>query len=120
MLHLIDTLISKNSSGDPLLAGAAGLRVLGGQSSCVVSGSTSICGNAPIDVDGPFLLEDPATVCGCFADITGDGVINGGDLGIVLSSWGAAAASGVGDVNHDGVVSSIDLALVLSAWGPCN
>ncbi len=119
VLHIVDTLITKNSSGDPLLAGAAGLRVLGGQSSCVVSGSTSLCGNAPFDVDGPFLLEDPATVCGCFADITGDGFINGGDLGIVLSSWGAALPSGIGDVNHDGFVTSIDLALVLSEWGTC-
>ena len=30
----------------------------------------------------------------------------------MLSSWGAAAASGVGDVNHDGVFSSIDLAIL--------
>ena len=120
VLHIVNSLITGNTSGEPLLSGAAGLRVLGRESSCIVSGSTSICANAPIDVSGPFLLEGSAIVCGCFADITGDGSVNGGDLGVLLSSWGIALPSGIGDVNHDGVVNAADLAVLLSSWGSCH
>ena len=120
VLHIVNSLITGNTSGDPLLFGAAGLRVIGRESSCIVSGSTSICANAPIDVSGPFLLEGSAIVCGCFADITGDGSVNGGDLGVLLSSWGIALPSGIGDVNHDGVVNAADLAVLLSSWGSCH
>jgi len=120
VLHIVNSLITGNTSGDPLLFGAAGLRVLGRESSCIVSGSTSICANAPIDVSGPFLLEGSAIVCGCFADITGDGSVNGGDLGVLLSSWGIALPSGIGDVNHNGIVNAADLAVLLSSWGSCH
>jgi hypothetical protein len=50
---------------------------------------------------------------------SGDGMVNGGDLGILLSSWGATLPTGVGDVNHDGVVNGADLAVLLSSWGSC-
>jgi len=60
-----------------------------------------------------------ASVCGCLADVTGDGQVNGGDLGIVLNSWGGADALGSGDVNHDGVIDGSDLSVVLSSWGAC-
>jgi hypothetical protein len=120
VLRIVNSLITSNTSGAPVLAGAAGLRVLGRESSCVVSGSTSICGNSPINASGPFLVQDAATVCGCWADVTGDGVVNGGDLGVVLSSWGVALPTGVGDVNHDAVVNGADLAVVLSNWGICH
>jgi hypothetical protein len=46
-------------------------------------------------------------------------MVNGGDLGILLSSWGATLPTGVGDVNHDGVVNGADLAVLLSGWGSC-
>jgi hypothetical protein len=120
VLRIVNSLITGNTSGDPLLSGAAGLRVLGRESSCVVSGSTSICGNAPLNASGPFLVQGSATVCGCWADVTGDGVVNGGDLGVVLSSWGVALPTGVGDVNHDAVVNGADLAVLLSSWGICH
>jgi hypothetical protein len=85
----------------------------------VITGGTTICSNSPENTDGPFLVSGSANVCGCFADVTGDGSVNGGDLGVVLASWGIAGPAGTGDVNHDGVVNAQDLGLLLSGWGAC-
>jgi len=52
----------------------------------------------------------------CPADLDGDGVVAGGDLGILLSNWGS---SGPGDLTGDGTVDGADLGLLLSEWGPC-
>jgi hypothetical protein len=59
------------------------------------------------------------TICDCAGDLTGDGSVNGGDLGVLLTAWGAASSAGTGDANHDGVVDGSDLAIVLTSWGPC-
>jgi hypothetical protein len=93
--------------------------VIGGMYSCVLSGGTSICFNTTSNVDGPYLIEGSATVCDCLADLTHDGAVNGGDLGVLLSSWGLTLPSGAGDVNHDGVVNAADLGALLSSWGAC-
>ena len=58
-------------------------------------------------------------MCDCLADVTFDGVVNGGDLGVVLAAWGAAGSNGAGDVNRDGFVNANDLAAVLASWGTC-
>jgi len=47
------------------------------------------------------------------ADLNGDGVVNGADLGILLSAWGQA---GPGDLNGDGTVNGADLGVLLSSW----
>jgi hypothetical protein len=49
-------------------------------------------------------------------DLNGDGVVNGADLGELLSNWGNA---GAGDLNGDGSVGGADLGELLSAWGAC-
>ncbi len=48
------------------------------------------------------------------ADIDGDGVVTGADLGLIFANWGG---SGTGDINGDGVVDAADLGLVLVAFG---
>jgi len=48
------------------------------------------------------------------ADLNGDGVVNGADLGILLANWGNA---GVGDITGDGLVDGADLGLLLADWG---
>jgi hypothetical protein len=62
-------------------------------------------------------------VCGadpCTADITGNGMVNGADLGAVLAAWGSdGSEQGGADINADGVVNGADLAFVLGAFGPC-
>ncbi|HMN97616.1 MAG TPA: thrombospondin type 3 repeat-containing protein [Phycisphaerales bacterium] len=52
------------------------------------------------------------------ADLNGDCVIDGADLGVLLGGWGS---SGSGDLNGDGTVDGADLGILLSAWGkePC-
>jgi hypothetical protein len=119
VLRLVNCTVTGNVSGLSNPSGPGGLRVLGSQSSCVLSGGTTICGNTQRNVSGPFLIAGGATVCDCLADVTLDGVVNGGDLGVVLAAWGAATANGTGDVNRDGFVDSSDLGQLLSAWGTC-
>ncbi len=60
----------------------------------------------------PALVEIP-----CAGDLTGDGVTNGADLGLVLGEWGGSGL--VGDVNRDGIIDAADLGIVLGSWGPC-
>ncbi len=70
-----------------------------------------------IDSDGdgkPDVCETPA----CPADLTGDGLIDGADLAILLGSWGPCGACAA-DVVADGVVDGADLAVLLGAWGAC-
>jgi hypothetical protein len=49
------------------------------------------------------------------ADFSLDGVVDSGDLAVLLGAWGET--SGVHDLDADGVVSSSDLAALLAAWG---
>jgi len=119
VLRIVNTTITGNTSGQPVQHDAAGLRVLGRMQSCVLATGTNICSNAPKNVDGPYVIDGSVTVCGCAADITGDGLVNGGDLGVMLSAWGATSPTGVGDVTHDGFVDGSDLAILLSNWGVC-
>jgi hypothetical protein len=119
VMRIVNTSITGNISGEIVLNGAAGLRILGRMQSCVLATGTNICNNTPKNVDGPYFIEGAVTVCGCAADITDDGVVNGGDLGVMLSNWGLASSSGVGDISHDGVVDGVDLAELLARWGIC-
>jgi hypothetical protein len=56
-------------------------------------------------------IVDPRSV---FGDLTGDGVVNGDDLGILLGAWGPG--SGPADLDLDGNVDGNDLGLLLGAW----
>lgn len=47
------------------------------------------------------------------SDLNLDGVVNGGDLAILLNAWGT---SGTGDINGSGFVDGVDLATLLTAW----
>lgn len=51
---------------------------------------------------------------GASADLNGDGVVDGSDLGLLLALWGSGSAEG--DLNGDGVVDAADLGLLLGAW----
>jgi len=60
-------------------------------------------------------------VC-CVGDIFQDGLVNGADLGALLSYWGpvtSAPASSLCDLDHDGIVGGGDLGILLANWGPC-
>lgn len=51
----------------------------------------------------------------CPSDLSGDGMVDAGDLAILLAAWGTPNA----DLDGDGTVDSGDLAVLLAAWGPC-
>jgi hypothetical protein len=68
---------------------------------------------------------------GCWADLNGDCLINGLDLGILLASWsqpeGSPGCGGhspcLSDLNCDGLVNGLDLGILLASWAasePCN
>ena len=50
---------------------------------------------------------------GVSADLNGDGVVNGADLGLLLVDFGG---SGAADLNGDGIVNGADLGLMLVEW----
>jgi len=57
----------------------------------------------------------------CIADLTGDGVVDGADLGVLLNQWGSAGDPNVnGDLNGDGTVDGADLGILLNDWGSCD
>ena len=58
----------------------------------------------------------PDECSACAADLSGDGLVSGIDLSIVLANWGG---SGDGDIDQSGAVDGIDLAQVLAGWGAC-
>ena len=53
----------------------------------------------------------------CGADFNGSRVVDGADLGMLLSNWGNRG--GAGDIDRNGVVDGADLGNMLSAWGNC-
>jgi hypothetical protein len=87
--------------------------------------------NIAVSINGMFCLDtvfsidaSPDVIAG---DITGDGVVDGVDLGFLLSAWsippGTPGCAGWGipapcpaDLNGDGVVDGIDLGMLLSSW----
>jgi hypothetical protein len=61
-------------------------------------------------------LEDaPLPPDPCPSDLSGNGLVDGADLGSLLLFWGASK----GDLNGDGTTDGADLGLLLLAWGPC-
>ncbi|MAC75485.1 MAG: hypothetical protein CMJ22_07890 [Phycisphaerae bacterium] len=63
--------------------------------------------------DRPIRYTPPANPCP--ADLSGDGIVNGGDIGLLLAAWGTINA----DLDGDGTTGGADLGLILAAWGPC-
>ena len=82
--------------------------------------STTVCNNLPRpNVAGRWIDLGGNTVCDCVGDLNVDGVVNGADLGLMLSNWGPCGANCPYDLNDDGQINGADLGLVLSAWGVC-
>jgi formylglycine-generating enzyme required for sulfatase activity len=58
----------------------------------------------------------------CTADLTGNGIVDGADLGTVLAYWGPRSqdpTSIASDLNGDGLIDGADLGNLLANWGPC-
>ena len=108
--------------GNRAFAAQGGIGVLApaGTSRMSLAGSR-VCGNVPRpNVAGPWQDLGGNTVCACAADLTGNDVVNGDDLGILLASWGACTGSECpADLTRDGHVNGDDLGYLLTRWGPC-
>ncbi|MFM7051065.1 MAG: GC-type dockerin domain-anchored protein, partial [Planctomycetota bacterium] len=50
----------------------------------------------------------------CEGDLTGDGIVNGADLTVLLGAWGQSG--GAPDINADGVVNGADLTVLLARF----
>lgn len=129
-----------NTAVDPLFVDAAGLdfrlqdaspAIDAGSNSLVPAGTTTDYAGLPRFVDLPAVAdtgsgsapvvdrgahEKVAPVNLCPADLTGDGAVSGGDLGMLLAGW---ATSGPTDINGDGFTDGADLGELLASWGAC-
>jgi len=87
----------------------------------VVARRSEICGNSPDDFggSGDLVADGYASICSenvCPGDITGDCIVNGADLGLLISGWGPCAPNCPGDLNLDGFVTGADLGIMISFW----
>ena len=69
-------------------------------------GNYSACSTRNVTVE----FVDP-----CPADLNGDNIVNGVDLGLLLAAWGTAEQ----DITGDGTTDGVDLGIMLASWGPC-
>ena len=63
-----------------------------------------------------------AAAQGCQGDILANGIVDGADLGAMLSYWGPRTAdpfSLASDIDGDGTVDGADLGALLANWGYC-
>jgi hypothetical protein len=75
---------------------------------------------------GPFspmgMIFDSITITRvappCPADLSGDGIVDGADLGTLLGAWNTSDAAA--DLNGDGTVDGADLGDLLGSWGACD
>jgi hypothetical protein len=65
--------------------------------------------SAPVAMDSGIIDLVPSNP----ADLNGDGIVNGIDLGLLLGNWGG---TGLGDLNGDGTVNGADLGILLASW----
>ena len=61
---------------------------------------------------------EPGNNC-CVGDIYVNHIVDGGDLGVLLSEWGVVTPTTRSDLNRDGFVDGADLGRLLANWGPC-
>ena len=69
------------------------------------NGSSTTVGSSSLVMNGV-----PVPIIG---DINGDGVVNGFDLGLLLSGWGQPGPT---DLNNDGITNGFDLGVLLTNW----
>lgn len=73
-----------------------------------------IAANPGNDANGDGLLD----LCGILrGDLDNNGIVDGSDLGILLSIWGVSNPP-LGDLDGNGTIDGGDLGLMLANWGP--
>ena len=64
----------------------------------------------------PKLIVEWGTKPARSADINGDGIVDGADLGLLIGDWGSCDDCPT-DLDRNGVVDGSDLGLLLASWG---
>jgi len=79
---------------------------------------------SPVGLGNPNKGDPSPDATGCtnhvLADLTGNRMVGGQDLGMLLGAWGPSSCAGqpgCPDLNGDGVVNKYDLHMLLSLWG---
>jgi hypothetical protein len=72
----------------------------------------------PLDCDRDGVPDN----CGnsCTGDINADGLVDGGDLGVLLGMFGQGDLFPAADLDSDGDVTGADLGILLGNWGSCD
>ena len=76
----------------------------------ITMGTYTPSGQGPL-IDTFFLTT-------CTHDLSGDQVVDGIDLSMLLADWGGNGC--LGDLNRDGATDAADLADLLAGWGGCD
>jgi len=102
---------------DAQIVAAQGVAV-GDRHSCAVTILRPVAGDCGA---GTYVLYSGTLprASACEGDFNGDGMVDGADLALILSSWGVCGDVCMEDLTGDGIVDGADLARLLSAWGPC-
>jgi hypothetical protein len=76
-----------------------------------------LCGWTAVDAYGINVAPPGGCVVAapCPADLNGDGVVGGADLGGLLAAWGTNG----GDIDGNGDTDGADLGVLLAGWGNC-
>ena len=69
--------------------------------------------------DGSQAIVISTVAASTSLDLTGDVVIDGQDLGIMLGEWGICEVRCESDYNNDGTVDGADMGMLLGAWSSC-
>jgi len=116
-LRITDCTIRGNTAINS--SGGIGILADGNQIKTDIQG-TDVCANTPDpNITGAWNDLGANNVCSCPGDLNLDGIVDGGDMGVLLSSWGFCGATCPHDLNSDGKVNGGDLGLLLSGWGNC-
>ncbi|MCH2161079.1 MAG: hypothetical protein MK085_04315 [Phycisphaerales bacterium] len=107
-----------NATGEPCEAVYVDQLAVEGGGYLATNGCTIYTRSATIhgEVDDPdsiVIVEDTPP---CLGDLTGDGEVNGADLGLMIAMWGTPD----GDLTGDGMTNGADLGLLIASWGACN
>ena len=88
---------------------------------------STVCDNTPENVFGNWLdggdncVVEVCTECLCDADLNGNGIVDGEDLGLLFAAWGPCGGSECpADLTDDGLVDGQDLGLLFASWGSCS
>jgi len=70
--------------------------------------------------EADFTIPPVVTPIDCTGDINADGIVDSGDLGVLISVWNTSTKSNPeADINGDGIVNAADIGLLIGAWGLC-